>query len=183
MCRVSKSTVTVKVLSQQINDPLNWIYQEATRCACKNGSFSSSFGGRKIQKNVWNHAFKYQPPTGYWGSSQSPRIQSLDQGDRARFIIWDPQSVKHGDHVILLGGSSQDFKWLGSPPFTSHETAIWKGNGDLPWLIPTYESWNDSENFHGNGIPIFSGQQNKLPILEGIWSYIHKKHSKDPGFW
>ena len=79
-----------------------------------------------------------------------------------------PSRLNMGIMSSCLEDHPRTCKWLGSPLFTSHETAIWKGNGDLPWLISTYESGDDSGNFYGNGIPIVSGQQNKLPILEGI---------------
>jgi len=43
---------------------------------------------------------------------------------------------KSGSHLVgkvivpwrVLGGSSHLVKWLGSPPFTRHEKAIWKGS-------------------------------------------------------
>ncbi len=57
----------------------------------------------------------------------------------------EPQSRPHTWRII------PDSKWLGSPPFISHETAIWKGAHNpilrgrnrsgltnSPWLITTY---------------------------------------------
>ena len=39
-------------------------------------------------------------------------------------------------------------KWLGSPTFISHETAIWKRQNPTwltsqPWSLTTYKSWDD----------------------------------------
>ena len=167
---------------------------------CKNGSCSSSFGGRNIKKMVETTLFlsltyRSSPSRSWWWKSTEKRSETTCNISLP-LVIKDlashpgsNRSVRAIVHVLLFGIPSRlnmgimsscledhprTCKWLGSPAFTSHETAIWKGNGDLPWLISTYESWDDSGNFYGNGISIFSGQQNKLPILEGIWSYIHK---------
>ena len=71
--------------------------------------------------------------------------------------------------MFMLGGSSQEGKWLGSPPFISHGKVIWigkvallRGRKQSPWLLTTYASGSPSSKYWGT-LPNF-----ERPLVEEI---------------
>ena len=79
-----------------------------------------------------------------WPFDQLPPTKLTSQGK----IIFQPS--KFSGAMLVFGGILGVSKWLGSPPFISHETDIWKenkcqlgGQQRSPWLFTTHKSWDD----------------------------------------